>query len=83
MEGGGEQEGGGGLGAEGAFVAVGGREWLVRVSREGGNGGAKEGGEQEVTEEAEGEDCDGEGVAAVAGVAAEEVGDGFGVVFFR
>lgn len=36
---------------------------------------------QVVAEDAEGEDCHGEGVAAVAGVAAEELGDCFVVVF--
>lgn len=39
-------------------------------------------GVQVVAEETEGEDGDGEGVAAGAGVAAEELGDGFVVVFW-
>lgn len=63
----------GGLGAEGAFVAVG-------VSFDGRGGellGGEEGGRkngQGIAEETEGEDCEGEGVAGALGVAVEESG---------
>ena len=68
-------EGGGvGLGAEDAFVSV-----VRRVSWGGkGRGGVLQG----VTENAEGEDCYGEEVAGSEGVAVEEAGERFVVVFW-
>jgi len=70
------EEGVEGLVAEGAFVAVGveGVSWGV-----GGVLGG--GGVQGIAEETEGEDCEGEGVAGSEGVAVEEAGEGFVVVF--
>jgi hypothetical protein len=69
------EEGVEGLVAEGAFVAVGveGVSWGVGIGR----GGEVQG----IAEETEGEDCEGEGVAGSEGVAVEEAGEGFVVVF--
>jgi len=63
-----------GLGGEGGFVAERGGQW--GFWEEGRGLG------QVVTEEAEGEDGQGEGVAGAEGVAIEEASEGFIVVFY-
>ncbi len=63
-----------GLGGEGGFVAERGGQWGFW---EDGRGLG-----QVVTEEAEGEDGQGEGVAGAEGVAIEEASEGFIVVFY-
>lgn len=63
-----------GLGGEGGFVAERGGQW--GFWEEGRGLG------QVVTEEAEGEDGQGEGVAGAEGVAIEEASEGFVVVFY-
>lgn len=64
-----------GLGAEGAFESVG---FLLLVFCWRGGGGKVQG----IAEKTQGEDREGEGVAGALGVAVEEAGEGFMVVFY-